>query len=94
MAERESLIINIDKTYFVIFHPYNKPLKQHMLPLKSIKKAGNEKESIKCFGVIVDASLCWKYQVSSLTKKISRAIGIMYKLGPFFTFECNEKCLL
>ena len=31
----------------------------------------------------MDSSLSWKYQISSLTKKISRSIGVMYKLKPF-----------
>ena len=77
----------------VVFHPYNKPLKQY-ITIKINKKAINEKEYIKYLGVLVDSSLSWKYQISSLTKKISRSIGVMYKLRPFFTNKCNEKCLL
>ena len=76
------LSLNIDKTSFLIFHPYNKPLKQHVT-IKINKKAIKEKEYIKYLGVLVDSSLSWKYQISSLTKKISRSIGVMYKLGPF-----------
>ena len=76
------LSLNIDKTNFIIFHPYNKPLKQHVT-IKINKKAINEKESIKYLGVLVDSSLSWKYQISNLTKKISRAIRIMYKLRSF-----------
>ena len=88
------LSLNIDKTNFIIFHPYNKPLKQHVT-IKINKKAINEKESIKYLGVLVDSSLSWKYQISNLIKKISRAIGIMCKLGPFLPLNVyNEKCLL
>ena len=76
------LSLNIDKTNFLIFHPYNKPLKQHVT-IKINKKAIMEKEYIKYLGVLVDSSLSWKYQISSLTKKISRSIGVMYKLRPF-----------
>ena len=75
------LSLNIDKTNFIIFHPYNKPLKHATIKIN--KKATNEKESIKYLGVLVDSSLCWKYQISNLTKKISRASGIMYTLRPF-----------
>ena len=50
------LSLNIDKTNFIIFHPYNKPLKQH-ITIKINKKAINEKESIKYLGVLVDSSL-------------------------------------
>ena len=87
------LSLNIDKTNFLIFHPYNKPLKQHVA-IKINKKAIMEKEYIKYLGVLVDSSLSWKYQISSLTKKISRSIGVMYKLIPFFTIKCHEKCIL
>ena len=44
------LSLNIDKTNFIIFHPYNKPLKQHVT-IKINKKAINEKEYIKYLGV-------------------------------------------
>ena len=80
------LSLNIDKTNFIIFHPYNKRLKQHVI-IKINKKAINEKESIKYLGILVDSSLSWKYQISNLTKKISRVIGIMYKLRPFLPFN-------
>ena len=76
------LSLNIDKTNFLIFHPYNKPLKQHVT-IKINKKAIKEKEYIKYLGVLVDSSLSWKYQISSFTQKISRSIGVMYKLRPF-----------
>ena len=67
------LSLNIDKTNFIIFHPYNKPVNKPVI---------NEKEYIKYLGVLVDSSLNWKHHISTLAKKISRAIGIMYKLRP------------
>ena len=48
--------------------------------IKINKKATSEKDYIKYLRVLVDSSMSWKYQISNLTKKISRAIGIMYKL--------------
>ena len=80
---------NIDKTNFLIFHPYNKPLKQNVT-IKINKKAISEKDFIKYLGVLVDSSLSWKYQISNLTKKISRAIGIMYKLRPFLPLKVMQ----
>ena len=50
------LSLNIDKTNFVIFHPFNKPSK-HNVTIKINNKAINEKESIKYLGVIVDSKL-------------------------------------
>ena len=73
------LSLNIGKTNFIIFHPYNKPVKSCVTILID-KKAISEKNYLKYLGVIVDSTLSWNHQISSVTKKISRAIGIMYKL--------------
>ena len=45
------LSLNIDKTNYIIFHPYNKPMKQH-ITIKINKKAIKEKERIKYLGVL------------------------------------------
>ena len=76
------LSLNIDKTNFIIFHPFNMPSEQHVT-ININKKALNEKECIKYLSVIIDSSLSWKHHISSLTKKMFRAIGIMDKLIPF-----------
>ena len=76
------LSLNIDKTNYIIFHPYNKPLKQH-ITIKINKKALAEKEYIKYLGVLIDSTLSWKHQISNISKKVSRALGIMYKLRPY-----------
>ena len=83
------LSLNIDKTNFLIFHPYNKPLKQNVT-IKINKKAISEIDYIKYLGVLVDSSLSWKYKISDLTKKISRAIGIMYKLRTFLPLKVMQ----
>ena len=76
------LSLNLDKTNYIIFHPFNKKLKQH-ITIKINKKAIAEKEFIKYLGILLDSTLTWKYQISSICKKISRALGVMYKLRPF-----------
>ena len=80
------LTLNIDKTNYIIFHPYNKPMKKH-ITIKMNKKAIEEKEFIKYLGVFIDSTLSWKHQISSISKKISRSIGIMYKLRPFLPLK-------
>ena len=76
------LSINIDKTNFVIFHPYNKPLK-HNITLKIQKKAITPKNSVKYLGIMIDSGLTWQIHIDSLSKKISRSIGLLYKIRPF-----------
>ena len=62
------LSLNIEKTNFTIFHPYNKPLKQY-ITIKINKKAIDEKQSIKYLGVLIDSSLSWKYQISNIIRR-------------------------
>ena len=76
------LVLNISKTNFVIFHPYNQPLSES-ITLKINKKAITEKTHIKYLGVLIDSTLCWKPHTDNLSKKIARAMGIMYKVRPF-----------
>ena len=78
------LSLNIDKTNFVIFHPFNKPLKYNVT-IKIHNKAICEKKSIKYLGVLIDSTLSWKDHISNTSKKVSRAIGILYKLRPYVT---------
>ena len=80
------LSLNIDKTNNIIFHPYNKPMKQHITN-KINKEAIKEKECIKYLGVLIDSTLSWKHHILNISKKISRAIGIMYKLRPFLPLK-------
>ena len=76
------LSLNIDKTNFLIFHPYNKPVKQS-ITIKINKKAISEKDHIKYLGVILDATLTWKTHIDKICKSISRTIGLMYKIRPY-----------
>ena len=80
------LSLNIDKTNFIVFHPYNKPVKKR-ITTKINNKAIIEKEYIKYLGVLIDSTLSWKHHVSNISKKISRSIGIMYKLRPFLPLK-------
>ena len=49
------LSFNLDKTKYIIFHPYNKPVKHCIVKIN--KKAINEKEFIKYLGVFIDSML-------------------------------------
>ena len=75
------LSLNIAKTKFLVFHPYNKPRKQ-MITLKIHKKAISESEYIKYLGIMVDSTLSWNIH-NKISKTISRATGLLYKIRPF-----------
>ena len=86
------LALNIKKTNFVNFHPFNKPLKETItLPIN--KKSIIEEKYVKYLGVLIDSSLTWKYHIENLTKKTSRAIGAMYKIrGLINTYLLKTLC--
>ena len=64
------LALNIEKTNFVIFHPFNKPLKYNVT-IKIHKNAIIEKQSIKYLGILIDSTLSWKDHITNLSKKIT-----------------------
>ena len=45
-----------------------------------LKKAIEQKEYVKYLGVLLDSKLSFCHHISSIIKKISRAIGIMRKM--------------
>ena len=80
------LSLNIDKTNFLVFHPYNKPMKQ-LITIKINKKAISEKDHIKYLGVILDATITWKTHIDKICKTVSRTIGVMYKIRPYVNLK-------
>ena len=80
------LALNIDKTNFLIFHPFNKANKENVT-LKINKKAIQEKSQIKYLGIILDTALNWKSHIDKISNTISKSIGIMYKIRPFVNKE-------
>ena len=78
------LSLNITKTNFVIFHANNKP-KPYVVTILINKHAIDEVETVKYLGILIDYQLTFKNQLDELSKKISRAIGVLYKLRPFVT---------
>ena len=80
------LSLNIDKTYFLVFHPDNKPVMQR-ITIKIHKHAITEKSQIKYLGVMIDATLTWKAHIEKICKTISRSIGVLYKIKPFVNLK-------
>ena len=76
------LSLNIDKTNLVFFRPYNKPLKKSITLLIQ-KKAIQEKNAVKYLGLLIDSGLTWKAHIENLSKKISKTIGLLYKIRPY-----------
>ena len=82
------LSLNIVKTKFLVFHPYNKPMKQR-ITLKIHKKVIAESDYIKYLGIMINSTLSWNIHINKISKTISRATGLLYKIRPFI----NNKIL-
>ena len=82
----------MNKTNFMLFHTFNKPIKEN-ITLKINRIAIQEQKYIKYLGVL-DSTLSWNVHLDNLIKKITRSIGIMYKIRPFVPKKYSNKTLL
>ena len=71
----------MSKTNFVIFSAINKP--QIPVTILINRQAIEQKDYVKYSGVQIDSKLTFKHHIAAISKKISRAVGRMYKLRPF-----------
>ena len=76
------LSLNVDKTEFIIFRPPHKPL-NFRITLNLDQKTIFESTKIKYLGLLLDSRLSWKFHIQELSKKLSRAIGILYKIRAY-----------
>lgn len=85
------LTLNIKKSNFVIFRPYQKKLTiQPKLSIYDNDKQKNVplecKEFIKYLGLIIDKSLSWKQHIDHVATKISKIVGLIAKLRHFIPY--------
>ena len=73
------LSLNVSKTEFIIFKPPRKNLKER-ITLKLNGVTLYESNTIKYLGIIMDDRLTWKHHISELSKKLSKSIGVIYKM--------------
>ena len=78
------LSLNASKTEFIIFRPPKKTLVDRVtLKLNGIKIY--ESPKIKYLGILLDNRLTWKHHIHELSKKLSRSLGMIYKIRHFCT---------
>ena len=86
------LKLNVSKTNFVIFASVNKLMKSITILVN--KQAISQKDYVKYLGVVIDSRLTFQQHISSIKKKVSRTIGIMYKLRHFVNKKSINQHLL
>ena len=77
---------NIEKSNYVIFRPPQK-LVNYPINLKINSQILMHENSIKYLGIMIDSHLNWKSQVSYISKKIKRNIGILSKIRHFVNLK-------
>ena len=96
------MTLNIKKSNFVIFHPYQKRL-NYKINLKIRDNKTNtlipleEKDYVKYLGVLIDNNLSWRFHIDHITLKISKTIGIISRLRhlvPLSTLLNIYHCLI
>ena len=74
------LLINFDKTNYVIFKTRNKRFDESAINIfvdgKEIKKSN----CVKFLGIYIDCDLTWKNHINHISSKIARVIGVINRL--------------
>ena len=83
---KNRLALNVDKSHFALFYsssniPYSK------IRIKIKNKRITEENDGKFLGVLLDSTLSWKPHITELSKKLSKTIGIFYKLRHYATAD-------
>ena len=78
------ICINADKTKYMIFL-YIKLL--HLTNIKMISATIEETNNIKLLGIIFDKHLTFKNNVDVIAQKLSKSVGILFKLSKYLRLE-------
>ena len=76
------LSVNENKTEFIIFRP-RRHKNTERITLKFNRTQLFETVKIKYLGLILDNKLSWKPHITELCKKLSRAVGMLYKIRSY-----------
>ena len=80
--------LNIDKSNFVIFHPYQKRITPDIaLTIAHVNLKHGSYNCIKYLGLYIDSNLGWKNHVDYICKKVKSSVGILSKLRHFVTID-------
>ena len=74
------LTLNVQRTKFMVFHPYQKDI-TGLIPMHKMNDVEIERvSSFKCLGILFDESMSWKRHTDMVSIKLSKCTGILNKL--------------
>ena len=82
------LSLNTQKTKMMVFHRKQKHIKELNIAINGAKI--DRVESFNFLGITIDEKLSWRHHVDIVKKKISKVIGILYRLKNTFPLETLE----
>ena len=74
------LSLNVDKTKLLIFHSKKRVIDYSNISIEINGFRLHPSEYVKYLGIFLDKNVTWGYQISQLSKKLSRTNGVLYKL--------------
>ena len=80
--KRNKLSLNVQKTKLMVFHRKQKQIKELNIVINGITI--ERVESFNFFGLIIDEGLSWKKHTDVVRNKISKVVGILYRLNNIF----------
>ena len=80
--KRNKLSLNVQKTRLMVFHRKQKQIKELNIVINGITI--ESVESFNFLGLIIDEGLSWKKHTDVVRNKISKVVGILYRLHNIF----------
>ena len=77
--ESNRLALNINETNSVIFHSAGKEICDN-ITVKIGKKKIHRENHVRFLGVLLESTLSWKTNITELSKKLSRTVGLFYRI--------------
>ena len=91
-----NLSLNVKKSHFVIFHPYQRKLNYLLVDLKMFDNDSKtfisleHKNYVKYLGILIDSNLVWKNHINRIASKISKTIGTISKSKDIHNYDTRS----
>ena len=80
--KRNILSLNVQKTKFMVLHKKQKQIKELNIVIN--RTTIERLKSFNFFGLIIDEGLSWKKHTDVVKNKISKVVGLFYRLNNIF----------